>query len=129
MSSQIQPNIPTLAIPIQNGVNKTYIKQGDTIDAIPFTFGNLGFNLTDEGVQINMQLYKNFTQRVINYSVGNGITINSATQFQIDKVLANNYPDGILFGDIQLRWLENDKLQTWTFCNVQYTITKEFTKT
>ena len=127
MSAQIQPNIPTLAIPIQNGVNKTYIKQGDTIDAIPFTFENLGFNLTDEGVQINMQLYKG-NQRIVNYGVGSGITINSATQFQIDKVLANNYPDGILFGDIQLRWLESDVLQTWTFCNVQYTITKEFTK-
>lgn len=127
MSAQTQPNIPTLAIPIQNGVNKTYIKQGDTIDDIVFTFTNLGFNLTDVGVQINMQLYRG-TQRVVNLSVGSGITINSATAFQIDKVLANNYPDGILFGDIQLRWLDGGELQTWTFCNVQYTITKEFTR-
>lgn len=118
--------IQTIKIPLQSATVKPYIKQGDTIPAYTVASANWGFELTEAGVEINLQLYSG-KQQVANYSVGSGITITSATILTVDEVLANTFPVGCLKGDLQISWLEDAERNTFTFFNVEYTIIKEYT--
>ena len=120
--------IQTIKIPLQSATVKPYIKQGDTIPAITFSAPNWGFDLQEVGVEINVQLYSG-KQQVANYSLTDGITINSAIECQINKVLANNFPVGCLKGDFQISRLVDGERETFTYFNIQYTIIKEETVT
>lgn len=128
MSCNSQGPVETVRIPYQTATQKPFIKQGDTIPASTFSALDWPFDLTAEGIAINMQLFFNRTQQVASYSVGNGITIDNATTFTIDEVLANNFPAGTLTGDLQISWLDGGERLTKTFFNVEYIIIKEFTK-
>lgn len=128
MSCNTQGSVPTVRIPFETATQKPFVKQGDTIPANSFSAPDWGFDLTAEGITINIQLFFNRTQQVASYSVGNGITITNATTFVIDRVLANNFPAGTLTGDCQISWLDGGERLTKTFFNVEYIIIKEFTK-
>ena len=106
-----------------------YIKQGDTIPKKIFTFSgddSAGIDLTAEGVSIKMQIY-NRSEKIIDVSVGNGITIVSAKVFEIDAVSAddNNLPYGKFLGDLEVTDANGVRI---TYFNVQYTIIKQYTK-
>jgi hypothetical protein len=113
--------IPTLQIPTAG-----YIKQGDTISKKVITFGgDYDGDLTT--ATIKMQVY-NGSQRVIDISNGNGITVISSTVCEIDEVPAseNNLPyDVALLGDLEVT--EADGVKT-TYFNVQYNIIRQHTK-
>lgn len=116
--------IATLNIPISTTAVPTYIKQGDTIPAILFSFAATdAIDLT--GAIIRMQLYSGY-QRV--YDVGTvigGMTITGTKSFQVDRVDKNDFPVGHLVGDLEIKFLSGD---TVTYANVTYTIIKDHTK-
>ena len=120
-------DIQTLKIPIQSSNLKPYIKQGDTIPKILFTFDvSDNIDLTLANVSIKMQIYHN-GNKVINVSNSNGITIVSAKVFEIDEVSAseNNLPDGISKGDLEITDTNGIR---FTYFNVEYTILKQYTR-
>lgn len=104
-------------------LNDTYcIKQGDSIEKLVVTIGDdYSIDLTTSTVK--MQLYKG-SQRVLDITNDSGITIVSEKVFEIDKIVNNTLPDGVLYGDLQITDANGD---TFTYFNVQYTITKQYT--
>lgn len=120
-------SIQTLKIPIQTGSAKPYIKQGDTIDAITFTFGVTdAIDLTLANVVIKMQVY-NQGNKIIDVSNGSGITIVGAKVFNIDEVAKenNNLPFGKFLGDLEITDTNGKR---FTYFNIEYTIIEQFTK-
>ena len=115
-------SIPTLQIPTAG-----YIKQGDTISKKTITFGgDYAGDLTTASIKMWI---KNGSNRVIDISNGNGITVISSSVCEIDEVPAanNNLPIGCsLIGDFEVT--EADGTRT-TYFNVQYTIIEQYTKT
>lgn len=100
--------IEKLSIPFGD----TYIKQGDTIPKITFTFDATdNIDLSAVGVEIKMQTYKGY-QKVMDF---------------IDEISKddNIYPYGVLKGDLEI--LDGNG-KRFTYFDVEYTITKEYTK-
>lgn len=102
------------------------IVQGDTISKKTFAFG------VDDEIDlltctIKMQLYTVGNRLVYTAENGNGITIIDSKTFEIDKITKedNNFPNGILNGDIEITEANGVK---FTFVRVNYKITKQFTK-
>jgi hypothetical protein len=116
--------IETIRIPLQSETVKPYIKQGDTIPKIVFTF-DPGDPISLTGATIKMQLFQK-GRKVFDISVGSGITITTDKEFEIDEVTpANNtFPEGVLIGDIEIT--ETSGVKT-TYNDVEYTILKEHT--
>lgn len=112
--------IQTIKIPF--GAN--YIKQGDTIPKILFTF-DAGDDIDLTGATIKMQLYYDKKQ-VFAIETGAGITIVSAKVFEIDEVAKedNTFPSGVLIGDLEIT-KGGDRL---TYFNIEYSIIKQYTK-
>ena len=119
-------NIPTLKIPISTDENPTYIKQGDTIPKIVFTFTDVAIDLETVGTEINMQVYY-LGELIIDNSIGDGITVLSQNSFQIDEVSKemNDYPFGTMIGDLEIT-LNGSR---FTYMDVEYTVIKQYTKT
>ena len=117
--------IQTLKIPITTTANQTYIKEGDTIPKITFTFGASDvIDLTTS--TIKMQVYNGST-RLIDVSSGSGITILSEKVFKIDEISAtnNNMPSGKFLGDLEI---QDSNGKRFTYFNIEYTIIKQYTK-
>ena len=121
--------VETINIPIQSSTVKPFIKQGDTIDAYEIDIIEAGLDLTT--CEIKMQLYNN-SRMVMDISTGNGITILSATTFQIDTYNAaqNNLPEGVSTGDLEVTLPAVGALPPvrTTYFNMAYTITKQYTR-
>ena len=117
--------IETLQIPIQSSTVKPYIKQGDTIPKIVFTF-DIGDPINITGSTIAMKLFSDNGNLEFSISVGSGITIINNKEFEIDEVsFANNtFPYGKLLGDIEITETDNKKT---TYVDIEYTITKQYT--
>lgn len=118
-------SIETLKIPIQSSTVKPYIKQGDTIPKITFTFSDADdVDLTTS--TIKMQIY-NGSQRIINITNDSGITVVSSKVFEIDEVSAenNDLPTGTHLGDLEIT--DSNGIR-FTYMNVEYTIIKQYTK-
>ena len=116
--------IQTLKIPITTTANQTYIKEGDTIPKITFTFGASDvIDLTTS--TIKMQVYNGST-RLIDVSSGSGITILSEKVFKIDEISAtnNNMPSGKFLGDLEI---QDSNGKRFTYFNIEYTIIKQYT--
>ena len=116
--------IETLKIPIQSTESKPFIKSGDTIPKITFTFGvSDSVDLTTS--TIKMQLYSG-SEQVFSIDETSGITIVGAKVFEIDEVLANdnNFPEGVLKGDLEITDTNGVR---FTYFNVEYTILKQYT--
>lgn len=116
-------SVPVLKIPIQSEAYKPFIKQGDTIPEILFNVS--GLDLT--GATIRLKLYdERQVRKVLDLSTGSGITLLSAITFKIDTIpaAANNLPIGILKGDLEITLSSGVRK---TYCNVEYTILKEYT--
>ena len=99
-------SIVTLTIPHEG----MFIKQGDTIPAITFTLlPTDDFDFSDS--EIKMQLFQN-GKLIFTAKTGEGITILEPKKFKIDQIEAakNNFPHGILLGDIQFS-KENGELE------------------
>lgn len=113
-------SLETLKIPFEG----ESIVQGDTIGATVFDVTEDGIDLT--GATIKMQLYYN-GRKVLDISNGNGITINSSTQFTIDELDkdSNDLPVGVSEGDLEIT---NASGVRETYTRVEYTILKQFTK-
>lgn len=116
--------VTILRIPIQSTNNCVYIKQGDTIPEISFVISDTTLDLST--ANIKMQLYYG-GRKVFDISNGSGITINSSTEFVIDQVEAidNNLPKGVLIGDLEITDVNGVR---FTYMNVEYTITEQFTR-
>lgn len=116
-------NIATLKIPISNTANPTYIKQGDTVPKIVFTFSDDDdIDLTTS--TIKMQIY-NGSKAIIDITNDSGITVVSSKVFEIDEITANDFPYGKFLGDLEITDA-NDK--RFTYMNVEYTILQQYTK-
>lgn len=113
-------SVPVLSIPIQGENVKPFIKQGDTIPKI--LINTPDFSLTE--ATIKMQLYDKNDKKVFDISDGNGITIVDANNFEIDKVVSNDFPAEKLRGDLEITFSDGD---IKTYFNVTYNIVKEFT--
>ena len=113
--------IQTLNIPIGD----TYIKQGDTIPKITFTFdAGDPIDLTTVGTEIKMQiLYRK--EAFIDLAVGSGITIVSDKVFEIYEIdkADNTYPCGKHLGDLEIT-INGDR---FTYFDVEYTIIEQYT--
>ena len=102
-----------------------YIVQGNTISKTIFrlTDNPLGLDFTSDIVEICI---KNGNKKLIDISSGDGITVVSATEFEIDEVPAteNNFPYGKFIGDfdILLGGLEENR---YTYSRIQYTVLKK----
>ena len=115
--------IQTLHIPAQFGRICPYIKQGDTIKQLEFSFAATDdIDLT--GSTIKMQLYQG-SSKVFDVSNGNGITIVDSKSFNIDQVDENDFPHGELKGDLEIKLSNGDIL---TYFNVIYTILEQYTR-
>lgn len=102
----------------------TYIKQGDTIPKIVFSFGEDDvIDLTN--AVIKMQLFKG-KQKVFDVATESGITILDAKSFQVDEVAKENntFPPGKFLGDLEIT-IGGKRL---TYFNIEYTVIEEFTK-
>ena len=118
--------IATVEIPIQSDTVKPYIKQGDTINKIVFTFdGGDDVNIT--GSTIAMKLFAGNGNEVFSITNVNGITIINNKEFEIDEVAKedNNFPIGKLIGDVEITELDATRK---TYFNIEYTIIKQYTK-
>lgn len=117
-------SLPTLRIPINSPSSGIVIKQGDTIPEITFEFTDLGVDFTTS--EIKIQIY-DLSKRLLNLSVGNGITVISATTFEIDQIEAvnNTFPIGTFIGDLQITDASGVRE---TYFNIEYTIVKEYTR-
>ena len=116
-------NIEILDIPISTTASPTYIKVGDTIPAISFTFDS-GIDLTT--CTIKMQVYDKLT-KLLDISSASGITISDALNFTIDAIPAVSNPftkEGIYIGDLVITDASN---VVKTYFNVRYTIIKSYT--
>ena len=102
-----------------------YIVQGNAISKTVFRIVDnpLGLDFTTDIVEICV---KNGNQKLIDIKTGDGITVNSATEFEIDEVPAteNNFPHGKFIGDFDILkdGLEENR---FTYSRVQYTIIKK----
>ena len=112
-----------LVIPIQKSDTKTYIFEGDTIHQIVISGDEFPVLTTST---IKMQLYRN-NKLYFDVSNGNGITVDSATQFTINKVEAvdNPFNEGEYEGDLEITDVDGVKT---TYFRVRYIIQKEYTK-
>lgn len=115
--------IPTLNIPIQSNGLKPYIFAGDTIDEIVITSDEFP-DLTT--ATIKMDIYNRHTN-FYSVSNGNGITVNSATQFTIDEVsaISNPFVEGEFIGDLEIT--DSNGIRK-TYFRVKYIIQKQYTK-
>ena len=113
-------NIETLNIPISTTANPTYIKEGDTIPAVSFTFDE-GIDLTT--CTIKMQVYNKLT-KLLDIDETSGITITDALNFSIDEITVNPFPAGEHIGDLQIT---DGSGVVKTYFNVKYTIIKQYT--
>ena len=116
-------NIETLDIPISTTASPTYIKVGDTIPAISFTFSS-GIDLTT--CTIKMQVYDKLT-KLLDVNSTTGITIADALNFTIDAVPSASNPftkDGVFMGDLEIT---DGTGLVKTYFNVRYTIIKQYT--
>lgn len=115
-------NIEILDIPITTTANPTYIKEGDTISAISFTFDS-GIDLTT--CTIKMQIYNKLT-KLLDIDSTSGITIVDALNFTIDAIPAasNPFPAGVFTGDLEIT---DGSGVVKTYFNVRYTILKQYT--
>lgn len=113
--------IQTIQIPYGG----TYIKEGDTIGRILFTFAPEDV-ITLEGATINMQLF-NGTQKVFDVSIGSGISVLTDKSFQIDRVEKEDNPfyAGNFIGDLEITFAGGERK---TYFNIVYTIIKEYTR-
>ena len=104
------------------------IVQGDTIPEILFQFDNtLGINLQAVGVIIKMQVY-NQSNKIIDISNGNGITILTTNSFKINEVtktISSLLPHGSFIGDLEIT---DSSGKRFTYFRVKYTIQKQYTK-
>ena len=118
--------IETVRIPIQSSTVKPYIKQGDTIPKIVFTFDS-GDDVNITGSAIAMKLFSNNRNEIFSITVGSGITIINNKEFEIDEVAKedNDFPFGKLLGDLEIT--ETNSKRT-TYFNIEYTILEQFTK-
>ena len=116
-------NIEILDIPISTTASPTYIKVGDTIPAISFTFDS-GIDLTT--CTIKMQVYDKLT-KLLDIDETSGITISDALNFSIDAIAAASNPftkEGVFMGDLQIT---DGSGVVKTYFNVRYTIIKQYT--
>ena len=99
-----------------------YIVQGDTITETNFEVIEDGLDLTDDGVEIIVKI-KHGNDFIIDYSIGNGITVIDSENFKIDEVSAsdNNFDSGYFEGDFKILDA-NGKL--FTYSRIGYTIIK-----
>lgn len=118
--------IETVSIPIQSSTVKPYIKQGDTIPKIVFTF-DAGDDVNITGSTIAMKLFASNGNEVFSVTNTSGITIIDNKEFEIDEVAKedNNFPSGKLIGDVEIT--ETDATKK-TYFNIEYTIIKQYTK-
>ena len=112
-----------LRIPIGN----TNIVQGDTIPEILFEFDTLDdINLQLPNVSIKMQIFNN-SDKIIDISNLNGITILTQKSFKINEVSKenNNLPTGNFLGDLEITDTNGKR---FTLFRVQYSIIKQYTR-
>lgn len=112
---------PILKLPFKD----TYIVQGNTISKTIFRLSDnpLGLDFNNDLVEICI---KNGNQKIIDISTGDGITVISATEFEIDEVPAteNNLPYGTFIGDFNVI-KDGDIENKMTYMHIGYTITKK----
>lgn len=114
--------IPIIQIPFGDNA---FLKQGDTIGEILFEFDD-----TDDidlvGANIKIEIYSCGT-RVFTMTSGNTITIIDSKSFKINEIPAdeNVLPIGDSIGDIQITFADGT---VYTYCNIQYTVIKEYTR-
>lgn len=113
--------IETLTIP----PSTSFLKEGDTIPALPFSFGATD-NIDLTGATIKMQLYLG-NIKVLDISTDNGITLIDSKSFTINEIPAesNSLPAGLLQGDLEVKYASGI---VKTLINVKYNILKQYTK-
>ena len=114
--------ITTLKIPFEC----EYIVQGDTISETSFEVIEDGLDLTSEGVEITIVI-KQGNDDIINYSIGNGITVVDSENFKIDKVESfdNDLPDGYFEGDFKISQpISEEESVLFTYSRIGYNIIK-----
>lgn len=117
-------DLPILELPIQSERRKFYMIEGDTIDAIPFSF-DVGDSIDLTGATIKIQLYLK-SNKTLDINTTSGITITGTKSFEIDKIEKenNNLKPGEHFGDLEITDSAGDRL---TYIRVKLTITKQYT--
>lgn len=109
-----------LDIPIQSESVKPVLVKGDTIDAVVIESETFP-NLTTSTVDIEIYNYKN---KLLDFTNGSGITIDSATQFTIDEISKENniLPEGTSIGDVRITDANGKRK---TYLRIRYTVLKE----
>lgn len=111
-------SIPILKIPFEG----EYIVQGDTIGKTTFSFTDEDIDLTT--ATISLVVYEG-NNRIINASVGSGITVIDANNFEIDEVSRedNDLPEGTFLGDLDITDTNGVR---FTYMRVEYTILRQY---
>lgn len=115
--------IETLNIPLGN----TQIVQGDTIPEILFQFDPLdNIDLLLPNVIIKLQIY-NQTNKILDISNTNGITILTDKSFKINEIPKenNNFPVGSHLGDLEITDTNGKR---FTYFRVKLNIEKQYTR-
>lgn len=114
-------DIETIRIPFDG----EFIMEGDTILPTVFTATSSEFpDLTSSTVKLQLYYHGN---KVLDLYNGNGITIDSATQFTLDQLEAdeNNLPSGVSRGDLEIT--DGNGVRK-TYYIIEYKILKQSTK-
>jgi hypothetical protein len=109
-----------LNLPLQ-GEKPVCIYKGDTIPKYVFraTAGNI-WDFTDSNVEITFYLSLS-NEEVYTAIKGDGITVVNANEFEIDKIVNNTFPIGVLDGYIRINDVNGDNK---ALTPIKFTISK-----